>query len=460
MYDALYEYCPAAGGHARRRDRACCSCACTARRRASSAAAHFRRLARPRGLAMTRWRPGTEPDAELAPGAVKGLAGGRARGRAGAAAAGHAYDLDSAARIVSFGCDVTPAKGQPIDQWDVPAVSDGYEAARERIVDQVERLVAELAEDADMPLQQRRASSSCRPMPSSGGFDHAAVHESTGRIYVAHTANDAIDVIDIEDAEVHRLHPGTPGGGGRARGRGATTWSSRRIAARTRRRVRAERPSGRRQGGRRRSAQRPGVRSERAAAARGPRRRSGHPGSCTVSIVDVASAAANRRHAGRRTHALGRLRSGRDAFHVNIADPPQIVVDQRREIWPVRRVVDDSLRRAARARHRRHASPAVLRLRCGSPARGGRGQRQGPRAARPIAGVPDVVFFNAALEPSLRRDRRPGRHRGVRHDAAPPPGDRSRRRPAPTRCRSTPTRNIVCAFLPGSHRAAVYRDLA
>jgi hypothetical protein len=30
----------------------------------------------------------------------------------------------------------------------------------------------------------------------SGGFDHAAVHEPTGRIYVAHTANDAIDVIE------------------------------------------------------------------------------------------------------------------------------------------------------------------------------------------------------------------------------------------------------------------------
>jgi hypothetical protein len=30
-----------------------------------------------------------------------------------------------------------------------------------------------------------------------GGFDHAAVHEPTGRIYVAHTSNDAVDVIDI-----------------------------------------------------------------------------------------------------------------------------------------------------------------------------------------------------------------------------------------------------------------------
>jgi len=31
---------------------------------------------------------------------------------------------------------------------------------------------------------------------SSGGFDHADIHSATDRIYVAHTANDSIDVID------------------------------------------------------------------------------------------------------------------------------------------------------------------------------------------------------------------------------------------------------------------------
>ena len=38
-----------------------------------------------------------------------------------------------------------PPRGQRVEQWDVPAVSDGYEAARTRIVANVERLVAELA---------------------------------------------------------------------------------------------------------------------------------------------------------------------------------------------------------------------------------------------------------------------------------------------------------------------------
>jgi DNA-binding beta-propeller fold protein YncE len=31
---------------------------------------------------------------------------------------------------------------------------------------------------------------------ASGGFDHAAVHAATGQVYVAHTANDSVDVFD------------------------------------------------------------------------------------------------------------------------------------------------------------------------------------------------------------------------------------------------------------------------
>jgi len=46
---------------------------------------------------------------------------------------------------VSFGCDIVPARGQRVEQWDVPAVSEGYAAARDRIVANVERLVGELA---------------------------------------------------------------------------------------------------------------------------------------------------------------------------------------------------------------------------------------------------------------------------------------------------------------------------
>ena len=39
-----------------------------------------------------------------------------------------------------------------------------------------------------------------------GGFDHAAVHCGSDRLYVAHTANDAVDVIDcVHDRYLHSI---------------------------------------------------------------------------------------------------------------------------------------------------------------------------------------------------------------------------------------------------------------
>jgi DNA-binding beta-propeller fold protein YncE len=39
-----------------------------------------------------------------------------------------------------------------------------------------------------------------------GGFDHAGVHRGSGRLYVAHTANDSLDVIDcVEDRYLHSI---------------------------------------------------------------------------------------------------------------------------------------------------------------------------------------------------------------------------------------------------------------
>jgi DNA-binding beta-propeller fold protein YncE len=41
---------------------------------------------------------------------------------------------------------------------------------------------------------------------STGGFDHAAVHSSLARLYVAHTANNTLDVLDIEsDTYLHSI---------------------------------------------------------------------------------------------------------------------------------------------------------------------------------------------------------------------------------------------------------------
>jgi len=144
MYDALYEYAHQQAASVPPQPRVLFVCLHGAAK-SVVAAAHFRRLAAARGLAMTAVAAGTEPDTELAAGAVKGLAGDGLAAAPSRPRPVTLHDLSSAARVVSFGCDVRPSRGQSVEQWDVPAVSDGYESARARIVERVERLVAELA---------------------------------------------------------------------------------------------------------------------------------------------------------------------------------------------------------------------------------------------------------------------------------------------------------------------------
>jgi len=144
MYDALYAFARAQAATVPPRPRVLFVCLHGAAKSVIGAA-HFRRLAAARGLAIDAAAAGTEPDPSLAPGAVKGLAGDGLSAAPARPRPVTLYDLDSATRVVSFGCDVAPARGQRIEQWDVPAVSEGYEAARDRIVANVERLVTELA---------------------------------------------------------------------------------------------------------------------------------------------------------------------------------------------------------------------------------------------------------------------------------------------------------------------------
>jgi protein-tyrosine-phosphatase len=143
MYDALYAYCRTRASAVPPAARVVFVCLHGAAKSVVGAA-HFRRVAAARGLAVEAVAAGTEPDARLAPGAVKGLAADGLEPASARPRPLTLYDLDSAARIVSFGCDVVPTRGQRVEQWDVPAVSDGYDVARDRIVANVERLVAEL----------------------------------------------------------------------------------------------------------------------------------------------------------------------------------------------------------------------------------------------------------------------------------------------------------------------------
>jgi DNA-binding beta-propeller fold protein YncE len=292
----------------------------------------------------------------------------------------------------------------------------------------------------------------------TGGFDHAAVHEPTGRVYVAHTANDAVDVIDIETRKYVGSIEGLPAVAGAlvATGPDLVFTSNRGDNS-----VGIFRPDDVR------SVERIGVGVRPNGLAHDPRRGrllAAHvgdpaiPNSCTVSIVDVQ---ARKRVAD--IPVAGRTRwtvydPVADAFHVNIMDPAQIVVIEARDPVGIRRVVSIP-----------HAGPHGLdldiagrRLFCACDAAvvvevdADSGETLGTEA---IAGVPDVVFFNAA--------------RRRLYVAIGDPGVIEVFDTAPLRRRETvtteagahtlsfdATRNIVCAFLPQSHRAAVYRDLA
>ena len=174
---------------------------------------------------------------------------------------------------------------------------------------------------------------------NAGGFDHAAVHEPTGRIYVAHTVNDAIDVIDIEARKYVGSIAGLPAVAG-----ALVTISPDLVFTSNR----GEDTIGIFRPDDVASVDKIGVGVRPNGLAYDPRRArllAAHvgdpaiPGSCTVSIVDI--------HARKRIADIpmaGRTRwtvydPVADVFHVNIADPPQIALVDAGDPIGIRRVV-------------------------------------------------------------------------------------------------------------------------
>jgi len=147
-----------------------------------------------------------------------------------------------------------------------------------------------------------------------------------------------------------------------------------------------------------------------------------------------------------------------DAFHVNIADPPQIVVVEAGDPVGIRRVTPVTYA----GPHGLDIDVARRRLFCACDAGamleihadGGE-----LLSAEPIAGVPDVVFFDAALNRLYVAIGDPGVIEVF--DTAP-----LRRHETVSTELGAHTlsfdaaRHILCAFLPASHRAAVYEDHA
>jgi arsenate reductase len=113
--------------------------------KSAMAAAQFERLAGERGVAARADFAGTEPDPEMAPRVVKELLAEGTDLRGQKPRRVTAEEARAAWRVVSFGCDLASiAPGVRVERWDdVPAVSDGYEVARDAIAARVETLLAE-----------------------------------------------------------------------------------------------------------------------------------------------------------------------------------------------------------------------------------------------------------------------------------------------------------------------------
>jgi arsenate reductase (thioredoxin) len=110
------------------------------------AARHFERLARASGLSVECRSAGVEPDPEIPAHVIAGLAGDGLEASIVRPVRATSELLAEADRIVTFGCDLSAlgAPGQVV-RWDgVPMVSDGYEAARDAILNRLRSLLAEL----------------------------------------------------------------------------------------------------------------------------------------------------------------------------------------------------------------------------------------------------------------------------------------------------------------------------
>lgn len=110
------------------------------------AAEHFARLARARGLAIDGLSAGIEPDAEIPAAVVSGLLADGIDVRSRRPRAATRQALARASRAVAFGCDLggLAPPDLPIHRWDdIPAVSQDFQLARDRIVARLPGLLAE-----------------------------------------------------------------------------------------------------------------------------------------------------------------------------------------------------------------------------------------------------------------------------------------------------------------------------
>jgi DNA-binding beta-propeller fold protein YncE len=289
-----------------------------------------------------------------------------------------------------------------------------------------------------------------------GGFDHAAMHVGRAHVYVAHTANDALDVIDGRTRTYRRSIGGLTGVAGVlvSEERDLVFTSNRAentvgIFAPDREAALVKVDVGVRPNGLAHDAHR----NILLVANVGD---TAIPGSCTVSVVDV----------GRQTRiaevpVAGRTRwtifaAAPDCFYVNIADPPQIVVIEGRD--PSRLARTFAI--PAAGPHGLDLDVADGRLFCACDSRQVltlEGRSGAVMDRIDIVGAPDVVFFNPKRQRLYVAIGEPG----VIEVLETTPLQR-REVVATERGAHTfafdPASETLYAFLPETHRAAVYRD--
>jgi len=296
------------------------------------------------------------------------------------------------------------------------------------------------------------------PHAGAGGFDHAAVHRRTRRVFVAHTANDAVDVIDAAAGRLVESITGLPAVAGAlvsderdlvfTSNRGENTVGVVAVAsphAVTRTAV-GVRPNGLAYDARRHRLFVANVGDPAV------------PGSFTVSVVDVATMAmvADVPVPGRTRWAV--YDPVADVCHVNIADPPRIVALEARDPGAARRSVEIP----SAGPHGLDLDVDGRRLFCACD--GGRllevhADRGELLRGADLQGVPDVVFFNPTLQHLYVAVGDPGIVEVFDTRTLRRLQTLTTEKGAHTLAFDAPA-NLVYAFLPASHRAAVYVDRA
>lgn len=309
--------------------------------------------------------------------------------------------------------------------------------------------------DRDTPPLQLIGHIALPPHSGKGGFDHAAPHAASGHVYVAHTANDAVDVFDPASGRHLFSIPDLPGVAGVLVSDEAPLI----IAS-----ARAENTIGVFAPGPNPTVRKTEVGMHPNGIAFDARRGTilvanlgdpSVPGSYTLSMVDRGSMRmrASIPLPGSTRWAL--YDPGSDAFYVNISNPSQIVVVDGSQPDRVARVISVP----AAGAHGLDLDTATSRLFCACDAAVLVTLDAGSGAVldqQKLSGKPDVVWFNrqrqllyvAVGDPgvidcfdtaSLKKIGTVATEKGAHTTALSPTGDR------------------IFAFLPATHRAAVYQ---